>query len=161
MALRHDPLFHVWRAMVARCTDPKNAKWKYYGGRGITVCERWRTFENFKTDMGERPDGHTVERKDNNGNYEPENCIWATMAVQGANRRNSGPQARPIEYRGETHHASEWARKLGLSRATICHRLKRGLPVSEVLSTEMTPARRGWAANPRPGRRKKPAEGTL
>lgn len=161
MALRHDPIFHVWRVMVARCTNPRHAKWKWYGGRGIKVCDRWMTFENFKADMGPRPERHTIERKDNNGNYEPGNCVWATMAAQGANKRSAGPNAGPITYLGETHHASEWARRLGLPRATICHRLKRGLPISEVLSTELTPARRGWAANPRPGRRRKSPDSTL
>lgn len=69
--------------MIQRC----DSSHKNYGGRGITVCERWRSFENFLVDMGERPDGKTVDRKDVNGNYEPGNCRWATKAEQNQNRR--------------------------------------------------------------------------
>jgi hypothetical protein len=73
--------------MIRRCYDPNSPRWKDYGARGITVCDRWRKFESFLADMGERPGGKTLDRKENDGNYEPLNCQWATPKQQVENRR--------------------------------------------------------------------------
>lgn len=82
------PEYRSWAAMRNRCTNPDNKGFKNYGGRGITVCERWmNSFENFYSDMGPRPDGFSIDRIDSDGNYEPSNCRWASMEVQVINRR--------------------------------------------------------------------------
>lgn len=81
------PLYRVWDSMVRRCTNPSHKKWRLYGGRGITICERWLKFENFYADMGETPTGLTLDRIDNTKDYEPGNCRWATYSEQNKNRR--------------------------------------------------------------------------
>ena len=84
-------LHKTWINMIRRCTNSKHKNYKDYGGRGITVCQRWLdSFEDFKKDIGNRPtDKHTIDRIDNNGNYEPSNCKWSTMKEQNANKRNN------------------------------------------------------------------------
>jgi hypothetical protein len=79
--------YYIWAAMLQRCTNPRNKDWKLYGGRGITVCERWLSFSNFLADMGEKPDGLSVDRINVDGNYEPDNCRWATAHEQAHNKR--------------------------------------------------------------------------
>jgi hypothetical protein len=82
------PTYRSWKAMHTRCTNPNPSTWAHYGGRGIEICERWRSFESFLEDMGERPEGTSIDRIDVDGNYEPGNCRWATPTEQRANRRD-------------------------------------------------------------------------
>lgn len=80
--------YRSWSSMKSRCQNPKSTSYKYYGARGVTVCSRWESFENFFEDMGERPEGTSLDRIDPHGNYEPGNCRWATSAEQNRNKRS-------------------------------------------------------------------------
>jgi hypothetical protein len=115
------PEYASWQHMVNRCQNPKTDCFENYGGRGITVCDRWATsFENFRADMGPRPSlAHTLDRIDNEKGYSPDNCRWATRRVQLCNRRN----ARLVSIGGETKTITEWAESLGISRNTLTYRL--------------------------------------
>lgn len=120
-----------WAAMRRRCDNPKNKDFKHYGGRGIKVCERWRDFENFYADMGDRPEGMTIERDRVNEDYEPGNCRWATQREQCLNRRNT----RRIEFNGKAMSVREWAAELGVSLATMKQRLKSTWPAEHIFSS--------------------------
>lgn len=104
--------YRVWQAMRQRCENPKNTEFRHYGGRGIKVCERWSTFENFLNDMGSPPIGLTLDRRDNDGHYELSNCRWATRAQQNQNQRRTKLTTGIVqEIRGRFEH--------GESRASI------------------------------------------
>lgn len=90
--------YRAWGAMIQRCTNPNNPAWEYYGGRGISVCDRWLTFANFIADMGLRPAGLTLERMDNDKGYSPDNCKWATRKAQMLNRRKATHCRRGHEF---------------------------------------------------------------
>lgn len=125
------PLYNVWNLMRQRCNNPRRAAYADYGGRGIKVCERWDDFTLFLQDMGERPAGATLERKDNSKGYSPENCIWATRTEQGANKRNN----LNLTYQGRTQTLAQWCRELGLDyKSAYCRFRRDGLTVEEVLN---------------------------
>ncbi len=113
--------YSVWRSMRNRCERPNNKQYHYYGGRGIKVCERWAAFANFLQDMGEKPQGLTLDRIDNNGPYAPENCRWATPSEQAINRRST----IFITAHGMTKCLSAWSRYFGFSKDALSADMKR------------------------------------
>jgi len=128
----HRGEYGVWLAMKQRCRNPNHPEYPRYGGRGITVCDRWAdSFESFLADMGDRPEGFTLDRVDNEGNYEPENCEWALQNVQNRNySRNNW-----LTYNGETLCITDWAKRIGVNHQTLRNRLKRGWTLDEALGT--------------------------
>lgn len=115
-------IYIIWCGMHQRCRNPKNAAFKHYGGRGIFVCDPWSEFENFLIDMGEPPNGHTLERIDNDGPYSPENCRWATRAEQMNNTRNN----HILSIGNQTKTIAQWADECGLNYTTLAGRLDAG-----------------------------------
>lgn len=115
------PTYRSWAGMIQRCTNPKSAKYKDYGGRGIIVCPEWRTsFSAFLADMGIKPDDKTLDREDVNGNYEPGNCRWATASEQQTNKRNV-----PLyTLGGVSKSVSGWAKEYNLDTRTLHKRLQ-------------------------------------
>ncbi len=127
--------YNTWLAMTKRCGNTKNRAYHNYGGRGIRVCKRWRKFENFLADMGPRPSpDHSIDRYPNNdGNYEPSNCRWATKTQQDRNRRTN----RLLTHDGLTLCVTEWAERIGVNKHTLYSRLRKGLPTAQVLSRKV------------------------
>lgn len=128
------PEFTVWQMMIQRCTNNKHKSYPRYGGRGITVCQRWLdSFENFLSDVGIRPSvEHTLDRIKNHIGYQPDNCKWATPLEQGQNKCNN----RLITHNGLTLTESEWCRRIGLSKGTISRRIKSGYSVEQAMSKQ-------------------------
>lgn len=117
--------------MRERCLSPKHHNFQNYGGRGITICERWSDFESFLSDMGERLDGLTLDRIDVNGNYEPANCRWATRKQQTRNRRNTVH----VEFEGETRILGELCETHHVSYDLVFERLRKGWRIEDALPT--------------------------
>lgn len=113
--------YKIWVGMKGRCFNPDNTSYVDYGGRGITVCERWLKFENFLADMGHPPSNTSIDRINNDGNYKPGNCRWATPSEQLNNRRNNVK----VEYQGRTQTLTEWAEELGFNVDTLYARIVR------------------------------------
>lgn len=125
--------YTTWCAMIQRCTNSNNPNWENYGGRGIKICTRWLKFENFLEDMGEKPKNKTLNRIDNNGNYDPSNCEWSTCKEQNRNRRSN----HLISLNGVTKTIVEWAEEIGFPYSTLNARLQRGMSDEEAITTPL------------------------
>lgn len=129
-----DNAYWSWVAMLKRCEDKKHDAYPYYGGRGISVCDRWKSYENFLSDMGDREKGLSIERIDSDGNYEPDNCVWANAKEQANNRRSS----RLVEYEGEVYTCTDLANEHGVAPNVLNMRLfKYGWPIRQALGIEI------------------------
>jgi len=125
------PTYFNWKGMIARCHCPTHKDYPKYGGRGIKVCERWRTWENFYADMGERPLGKSIERIDNDGPYSLENCRWATPTEQNRNKRSNVR----YHFMGRDLTISEWCELTGIPRPRLRARLSTyKWPIARALS---------------------------
>lgn len=117
------PLYKTWKHMFSRCYDPSNEKWHRYGARGIKVCEEWKVFTRFCEDMGDRPSSaHTIDRKNNDGDYCKSNCRWLDQKGQQNNRSTN----HVIEHNGERRTIAQWSDVCGISKYTISDRIQRG-----------------------------------
>ena len=135
------PMFRVWSTMKDRCIRPNTHNFNRYGGRGIRVCERWMEFANFLLDMGQTYQyGLTLERKDNNGDYCPSNCRWATRKEQANNRRSN----RLIEINGTVKNLSQWSEQNGISCDVVRYREKKGLSTEKAITLPTHHGRRLW-----------------
>ena len=151
------PIYRAWVGMHRRCYDPSCLDYRYYGAKGITVCERWHSIYAFLEDMGHPPGGMTIERVKGDRGYEPGNCVWAPMEVQNENTRRN----RLITWEGRTQIIKAWAEELDLDPRRISERLRRGWSVEQALTTptpqpfaaaraeHMERAKRAWARNGR------------
>jgi hypothetical protein len=136
------PTYYSWQAMKERCTKPNHPAYHRYGGRGISFCERWKEFVPFLEDMGERPDGLSLDRYPNkDGHYEKSNCRWASPSDQMRNTSSN----RMITFDGETMALAAWAELYGIKYSTLRERLQRGWPMEDALF--LPPSKRRRAAN--------------
>lgn len=126
-------VYNIWVGMRKRCESPDQDSYPQYGGRGISVCDRWQRFENFQADMGPRPPHTSIDRINNDGNYEPGNCRWATRVQQQNNKSDN----RRLTHDGTTMTTAEWAHLIGIAPRTFRARLRRGWSLSEALSPQM------------------------
>lgn len=133
-ALQHQIEYRCYTSMKTRCYNKNCPPYHNYGGRGIKVCDRWlgpNGFLNFINDMGKRPsENFSLDRINNNGDYEPNNCRWTDNKTQGNNRRTN----KLLTYNNETHTEAEWAKKIGVNRGTLHERLRRGVPLDRALT---------------------------
>ena len=123
-------IYKRWHYMLERCNDPNSIRYPSYGGRGIKVCERWLKFENFYQDMGDPPDGKSLNRINNDGDYCPENCEWATPKEQQRNTRLNVN----LTLNGKTQCISAWAKELGVNNRTLSGRIESGWSDEEALT---------------------------
>lgn len=118
----HPAEYRVWKGMRARCYSPCNTNMGKYQEKGIKVCSRWDSFDNFYADMGDRPTGYTLDRIDGDKDYSPDNCRWASWDTQAKNRKGFNID---ITYSGKTQCLKDWAREYGIHYQTLVARLKR------------------------------------
>lgn len=119
--MRNTLTYSTWRSMNTRCKNAHIAQYNDYGGRGISICDRWKCFENFFQDMGERPQGTSLDRIDNNGDYCKENCRWSTREEQGNNTRKT----THIEFNGKIQSTTQWSNETGIEQSVLCKRLQK------------------------------------
>lgn len=129
--MSNTPTYRSWMCMKRRCLDSTNDSYANYGGRGISICERWNKFENFLADMGVRPKGMTIDRIDHDGDYTPENCRWADAKTQHTNTRANVE----ITFGGRTQCLAAWADELGIRRNTLQKRIANGWSIYSALFT--------------------------
>ncbi len=131
----HTPENKVWSSMRERCLNPHHMHYARYGGRGVTVCARWAVFETFYADMGPRPPGTTLERRNNDKGYSPDNCVWASRKDQQRNRVN----VRNYTFRGKTQCIAAWAEETGIAHATLTSRFNSGWCAERALTLKPVP----------------------
>ena len=126
------PEYRIWAAMKSRCYGKSNSRYNCYGGRGIKVCNRWlNSFENFFLDMGARPSQeYSIDRIDNNLDYSPDNCRWATAEMQSNNKRT----VEILSIDGKSQSRAQWARQAGIASNTIKRRIENGLSVKDAIT---------------------------
>lgn len=130
---RRSRIYSIWCGIKDRCLNKKSARYSSYGGRGITVCERWMTFENFYEDMGDAPNGMSVDRINNDLGYSPENCKWSTPKEQANNTRRNVK----ITVNGETKNACQWMEKLRVKSYFLKNKTKNGATKEEVIMSSL------------------------
>lgn len=133
--MSHSRLYQIWNSMRQRCENPNAISYKYYGKKGVCVCDEWKNFKNFcawALNNG-YADNLTIDRKDSNGNYEPNNCKWATNKEQ----QNNTSYNRLITHCGETHNITQWAAIIGIPRTALYNRFRRGWCAEKALTTEL------------------------
>jgi hypothetical protein len=141
----NSPEWNSWSSMFARCNNPKLMAFKNYGARGISICQEWSSFEVFLDDMGKRPSGHSLDRKDNTKDYEPGNCRWATPGEQSKNRRS----VVMVTMDEETRCIAEWCDLLGIPRSRVYSRIYSGInPVKALITPVNQAQRRGHRDEP-------------
>lgn len=127
----HNPTYISWKNMRNRCNYPSSGNYCRYGAVGISYDPDWDSYDNFLSDMGERPDGMTLDRIDSSKNYSKSNCRWATPSQQQSNRKN----CMHLTYNGITQTAADWSKSLGLAKGAVWNRIKAGWAIEKAVTT--------------------------
>lgn len=136
----NSPTYKTWENMISRCFNSRATGYHLYGGRGISVCERWRSFESFFADMGERPKGKTLDRINTDGNYEPNNCRWLTVKEQANNTRRN----RRVQYEGQSYTLAQLSELTQMGYKTLQQRLDKGMSAFDAVHVPLKNT--GWRA---------------